>query len=126
MCFWKLREKLICLVNYMLCTINVHYYFLNLYNHIKFLLLIPSQIPTLQLFTIVIGSYYLWVWEVLVIKHLFKATQVAPSPPFTVSVVHKRWLTTPHTSHNLCAILIALKCSYIDSASLFISQTTGI
>src|SRR5699024_8396094 len=59
MCFWKLREKLICLVNYMLCTINVHYYFLNLYNHIKFLLLIPSQIPTLQLFTIVIGSYYL-------------------------------------------------------------------
>src|SRR5699024_1045015 len=55
----ELREKLICLVNYMLCTINVHYYFLNLYNHIKFLLLIPSQIPTLQLFTIVIGSYYL-------------------------------------------------------------------
>src|SRR5699024_393706 len=126
MCFWKQREKLICLVNYMLCTINVHYYFLNLYNHIKFLLLIPSQIPTLQLFTIVIGSYYLWVWEVLMIKHLFKATQVAPSPAFTGSIVRKRWLKAPHSWLNLSAILIALKSSYIDSAALFFSQSIVI
>src|SRR5699024_5506737 len=104
MCFWKLREKLICLVNYMLCTINVHYYFLNLYNHIKFLLLISSK---------------MWVWEVLMIKHLFKATQVAPSPAFTGSIVRKRWL-------NLSAILIALKSSYIDSAALFFSQSIVI
>ncbi|MBP2256902.1 hypothetical protein J2Z81_000844 [Virgibacillus campisalis] len=53
------------------------------------------------------------------IKHLFKATQVAPSPAFTGSIVRKRWL-------NLSAILIALKSSYIDSAALFFSQSIVI
>lgn len=53
------------------------------------------------------------------IKHLFKATQVAPSPAFTGSIVRKRRL-------NLSAILIALKSSYIDSAALFFSQSIVI
>ncbi|MBE1556850.1 hypothetical protein H4683_003976 [Filibacter limicola] len=43
------------------------------------------------------------------IKPLFKATQVAPSPAFTGSIVRKRWLKTPHSWLNLSAILSVLR-----------------
>ena len=42
------------------------------------------------------------------IKPLFKATQVAPSPAFTGSIVRKRWLKTPHSWLNLSTILMSL------------------